>query len=150
MRSRVAKLTMVTLTTFLIAGWFVGCVKNSDSLPKGDMLEWTEELQTVIIQDYFQSMSDNPDNKFAQEDIYIYKYCGIYDKNVAIVLALHNNSLPPKIDTIEIAGFEFLFNTGLHITVWREGCFYSLQSAYDKRYLTLENIEKIHVLHETY
>jgi hypothetical protein len=56
-------------------------------------------------------------------------------------------------DIVEVAEFMFYFHPPQHIIVWNNGVFYSLQSAFDKGLVSMENLEQIHcnvILESTY
>jgi len=89
-------------------------------------------------------------NTISLKDVYIDKCYGIYGDSVAVVMALKSHVFPPSADYIEVEGFEFWFSTGLHIVIWNNGNFYSLQDAFDKGFLTLENLKTIHDLYKSY
>lgn len=104
-----------------------------------------KKTEDQIKQDYYV-MLDN--SKFNIEDVYIYRYFGIYNGGVAVMMALYGVSLPPAIDEIMVVGLKFSFNTGRHIIMWKNGTFYSLQNAYDENFLTVDELEKIQDTHK--
>lgn len=104
----------------------------------------SKETEDQIKQDYLEKLNDS---NITIEDIYIYRYFGIYNESVAVIMALYGISPPPSIDEIVVEGFEFSFNTGRHISIWKSNVFYSLQNAYDESILIIDDLEKIHDLH---
>ena len=110
----------------------------------GNELVLDVEIAKKIKQDYFQQVNESD---IVLEDVYVYKYYGTYNESVVVIMAINGFSPPPSIDRIQVAEFEFMFNTGLHITVWRDSFFYNLQNAYDGCLLTIENLQEIHNLY---
>jgi len=111
-------------------------------------IDWSHysEVEVQIIKDYYHGL-DNPHGKIKLKDVYILKNYGTYGESVVIVMALYCSNPPPKIEEIAIEGFLFGFNTGLHIKVWNNGNFYSLQGAYDEGFISIEELGQIHSLH---
>ena len=119
------------LTVLLGMTMLYACTRN----------ESPEEWEMQIRKDYLRDLNDK---NISLSDVYIYSYFGTYGDSVAVKMALKSRVPPPKIDTIVVEGFEFEFNTGLHIVIWNNRKFYSLQAAFDKGFLTLENLKTIH------
>lgn len=65
--------------------------------------------------------------------------------NDCIVLGKYSTKYTPTEYTV--AGYSFVFRDSV-LKVYRNGQLYSLSNAYDNKYLTEENIQKIHELHD--
>jgi hypothetical protein len=112
----------------------------------GAILPKEKKVEEQIRKDYLVKLDDS---NIKLESVYIFKRYGIYNDSHAVIIAIHGFEPPPSIDEMMIEGFAFSFNTGRHITAWKDGEFFSLQVAFDKGLLTLENIETIHSLYNS-
>lgn len=111
-----------------------------------EVAEEDAEVKIQIRKDYLERLDDS---SLGLDDIYIFKFFGVYNDSYAVIMAVHGLEPPSSIDEITVEGFEFSFNTGRHISIWKDGEFFSLQAAYDEYLLTLENIEAIYNLYNS-
>jgi hypothetical protein len=113
------------------------------------MFGLNKETEQLMLRDYFESIDHNG-NSLTSNDVYIYRYYGVFDSVIVVMFALNGVTLPPAIDEISVAGFTFFFNAGRHAVVWHSESIYSLQDAYDNGFLTADNLEQIDNLHKLY
>ena len=77
------------------------------------------------------------------EEVYITEYYGVYNGN-CVPLVIHHSIAAYTIIEQTIAGETFLFaDTSKVIDVWVDGEFFTLEEAYEKGYLTAEQIADI-------
>lgn len=77
------------------------------------------------------------------EEVYITEYYGVYNGN-CVPLVIHHSIAAYTIIEQTIAGETFLFaDTSKVIDVWVNGEFFTLEEAYEKGYLTAEQIADI-------
>jgi len=144
---QIAVLSLVVLTSIMV----VGCSGNSrgeiERNAAGEIV-WSAKTERVIRWDFFQSI-DNAYRNIKLKDVYIDKYYGTYGDNVAVIMKIIGVEGPPSIPPpYEVAGYVFECMSWDAITIWNDGNFYSLQSAYDESFITIENLETIHNLHK--
>ena len=80
-----------------------------------------------------------------QNEVYISQYYGVYNGNcVPLVIGLRGDGFFCQLVNQEIAGSNFWFaDTSEVIIVWIDGEFFTLEEAYEKGYLTAEQIADI-------
>ncbi|MCK9166708.1 MAG: hypothetical protein RBS76_04770 [Acholeplasmatales bacterium] len=107
-------------------------------------VDMNEQLKIQIIQSAWSALFLDKHSSVTIDYVYIEQYYGTFNESVAVLLWLKDHSWFREVVDISIAEFEFRFNIGREIKVWRNGTFYGLQEAVDEGFLTLENIKIIH------
>lgn len=110
-------------------------------------VDMNEQLKIQIIQAAWNTLFLDKHSSITIDYVYIEQYYGTFNESVVVLLWLKDHSWFREVVDVGIAGFEFYFNIGREIRVWRNGTFYGLQEAVDKGFLTLENIK---IIHETW
>ncbi|MCL2763168.1 MAG: hypothetical protein FWD36_08205 [Treponema sp.] len=112
------------------------------------------ETERRIIQEYYDllnnhNLSNNSSNPYFNpdyyviDDFYIMYYYGTYNGAVAVMMG-HKQAMYGMIITrVTVAGITFTYGDTNSISVWKEGLFYTLQSAYDFGLLTRDDLESI-------
>ena len=108
--------------------------KHSHSDPRIDT-----QIEIRIRQDFAKRFPEDSD--ITAKDIWVAFYYGTYNDNSVVVMNYKDNNMPPQMIEIEVAGFEFWYNTGLAILVWGDGEFYGILKAYEDGLLTIGDIE---------
>lgn len=135
------KLFSLLVIVMLTSVMFVGCRNNSTEL------EWNEELQLEIKQDYYDYIKGQDAYLYRSiDDIIIRNYYGIYNNGVTLVI---NGDGPYGGFLMEetVAGFTFGYiHQQFAIKFWKEGIFYTLTQSYEEGLLKQEDIQTIYEL----
>lgn len=116
------------------------------------------EKAIKIKQDYLEyrrksvENTGNPNryNNKTIEDVTINQYLGAYGNCIAITIKM-NSDIPPAEDIEEtVANYKFVYSSSKRgISVYRNGEFISLQKAYEKGWVSKENVRDIHYYYST-
>ena len=93
-----------------------------------------------IRKDYLEMMHEKGEVQMGLEDVIIIYNYGTY--NGSVVVRIERNAFP-VITEIEVVGVKFTFFNSNTALVWNNGEFYELEEAYDKKLLTISNLEAI-------
>ena len=105
--------------------------------------EWTfEKLMMQIRQDYFEQNLQKYTPEYTVGDVTARPY-GIYGSSVPVMMSHRGALYDMRLWKDVIAGVTINYTNGNRIFVWRNGKFYSLQEAYDRSFLTVEDLQKI-------
>lgn len=120
----------IILASLIFVFCLVSCNKNLDTLDK--------KTEAKLLADW--------QNEFGHELGSINAYYGTYGD--CVVFLVEGDTLALK--SIEVAGTVFSYNVGFEIYVYKDHHFYLLQDAYEKNYLTKDDIVKIGEYHQEY
>lgn len=103
----------------------------------------SEELKKQIVEDYVAyAYGDEYDPK-VNGIFQIERYYGSYDGAVAVTLTGSQSAYFQAMYTDIVAGIEIIYSYYNFIKVWKNGCFYTMQEAYDQGILTVDQVEEI-------
>ena len=129
---------------FVIMFGLVGCNNNSNNNPPNNTLVICSELSLAIRQSWLEK---NPGNDRTVDDLFIHHYFGTFDSASTIYVRVVGSGVGMAIWEETVAGITFSFPVWTPIEVWKDDNFYTLTEAYEKKILTIENLQTIHSRH---
>ena len=136
--------TVILLGALLVAGAVLFFVKylnpNVESLDPVKLNSVKGAyLQEMQAKGYAENM--------ALDDVYIIEYYGTYRECIVVMLTYPNAWYTCMMEQETIADVTIQYKDSNRIKVYKDGSLYSLQEAYDMRYLTKANIKRIKNIH---
>ena len=117
----------------------------SPELITEDNMQLSAEPELQIKQDYLNQFDDGMHR--VVDDVTIHSYYGTYNGSVVLIIS-YNDDYPQIPSSETVADFVFGYaNPGRVISVWKAGAFYNLTQAYERSFLTQENVETVHNLY---
>jgi hypothetical protein len=133
---------LLLATTLLFCSCGLNLTKHSIGVDENGITLLSEKAIERIERDYFL----HEVKQYKRLDVYapMVQYYGVYGDCVPVMFS-HN--APAVMTYEEIDGITLVYGSTIHITVWRNGAFYSLGEAYSQGYLTREQIVAIADVH---
>ena len=128
------------LLALICLALFFACDMGKNDLGLGKHEGLSAETERRIRQDYINSLPGGFGKVYIR-DIWIEDFYGSY--NGSYVVTFNGRNLGFLGGFNEIIINDILFRSGLHITVWKDRLFYTLNEAYELGFLTQENLRSI-------
>lgn len=136
--------TVILLGVLLVAGAVLFFVKylnpNVESLDPAKL----NSVKEAYLQ---EKLAKGHAKNTTLDDIYIVEYYGIYRDCIVVMLTDCHTFYTCMMEEETIAEVTIQYNDSNRIKVYKDGSLYSLQEAYDMRYLTKANIRRIKNIH---
>ncbi len=143
MKRKYTYLLLVLLaTTLLFCSCGLNLTKHSIGVDENGITLLSEKAIERIERDYF--LHEIKQQKRLDVYVPMERYYGVYGDCVPVMFA---HGAFDEITHEEIDGITLVYGSTIHITVWRNGAFYSLGEAYSQGYLTREQIVAIADVH---
>lgn len=114
--------------------------------------EWYSK-KTPEEQKEYREKYNLPDDyvyKMTTDEVYIEEYFGTYNGcSVMMMSSSFIGGYTDAIDYCDVAGYVFVYGSGQHHTIYRNGEFTTLERAYQKGWLTKEDIKNIYYYYST-
>lgn len=133
---------LLLATTLLFCSCGLNLTKHSIGVDENGITLLSEKAIERIERDYF--LHEIKQQKRLDVYVPMERYYGVYGDCVPVMFS-HN--APAVMTYEEIDGITLVYGSTIHITVWRNGAFYSLGEAYSQGYLTREQIVAIADVH---
>ena len=104
----------------------------------------TTKQKNQVKQSFLELLMSNPNwPEMKIGDIKIRKYYGTYNKSIVTMMDANGMVYLQVIGKETIAGVTFNYNNSNFIRVWNNGTFYRLQEAYEKGFLSVDDLKNI-------
>ena len=133
---------LLLATTLLFCSCGLNLTKHSIGVDENGITLLSEKAIERIERDYI--LHEIKQQKRLDVYVPMERYYGVYGDCVPVMFS-HN--APAVMTYEEIDGITLVYGSTIHITVWRNGAFYSLGEAYSQGYLTREQIVAIADVH---
>ena len=109
--------------------------------------ELSDNKRTEIVRDYFDANKNFGIGHVS--DVFITHYYGSYNDAFAVIIQVSGIASTTVITKESINGVLFIYSDGgTKIQIWKDGTFYSLQSAYENELLTKSDLKEIAAHHK--
>ena len=135
---------IMTTTTTTKQSKATTTTSSTGSTKHEELPELSEEVEIQVKQtylDYLHTLNGYPEATL--EDVLIRKYYGTYNGAVVVMMSTHFGDYATVVCIETIDGVEIGYPDMCYITIWKDGAFYRLQTAYDQGFLKRDDLLKI-------
>ena len=134
---------LLTACLILLSSLFTACDPEEKEYPT------LEYLDPAIALEIKKTVLENiKDESLSLSDVFIVSYSGTYNDCVIVMTDVRGVDYTTAIETVEIDGVTFTYGSGNKDVAWKDGRFYSLSEAYEKGFISRQDLLAIKYYHD--